>query len=120
MGLKDLIQRLKAGASSEPAIIVHRVPPPSRLTAGELREAVAANPNHPLAETMGASVDGLPDGHPVYCDAADVLALATNCAVEHELVEDEHGDQVQTKKVGPSLANKPPAATKPKPDPAEK
>lgn len=106
MGVQDLVERLESNQPQGPVPI--RKMAGVQVTADEIREAIAANPNHPLAWVFGQAVEGQPGDTKLYCDRADILGLATNRAVRsrRHMVDDELH---LSKELGPSLA-KPAAA----------
>lgn len=76
MALRDLIDRLEGG--EEPQGIDVRRLRPAEASVGEIREAVNAHPDHPLAPVFRAAINGLPGSLRVTVDHADLLGLATN------------------------------------------
>lgn len=110
--LADLVARLESGVSEGP-LPVRRFAG-VEVTVAEIREALAANPGHPLAWVFSRAVEGLSGAQKVAVDRNDLLGLATNHAVRTRRVV--VGDEVHVmKEVGASLARKP----APAPPPAE-
>jgi hypothetical protein len=104
MALKDLIDRLQDGAPDEP-FPVRRIRG-VRVTADEVREALAANADHPSAWIFARAVEGLEGDAPLFVDRTDMLGLATNRAVLKRRVR-EGEDTILTKELGDSLARGP-------------
>ncbi|MGD9647083.1 MAG: hypothetical protein AB7U73_15335 [Pirellulales bacterium] len=101
MALDRLIARVEAGGQLDGPKL--RKLAPAVVTVGELREAIAAYPEHPVAQAYALAVDGRPDERRLTVDRNDLLALCTNCAVvTHE--EWTAGGVEISKSVGGPLA----------------
>jgi hypothetical protein len=112
MPVQDLVDRLESNEPQGPVPI--RRLSGVQVTADEIREAISANPNHPLAWIFSQAVEGQPGDAKLYCDRADILGLATNRAVRkrRHMVDDELHI---SKELGQSLeAKKPTPASTPK------
>lgn len=109
MSLKDLRDRVadKAAGREEPsAPMIVRKDAKFKMTAGEMREACEANPEHPLAVTFMNATKGMPDAHQIAVDLVDLSAVLENRMVGVDETTAEHRGQtvrVQTKVLGETL-----------------
>lgn len=106
MGLKHLVDRLESDTPQGPVAI--RRLSAVEVTADEVREAISANPHHPLAWIFSGAVEGLDGDAKLFCDKADILGLAKNLAVlkRRQMVD---GELHVCKELGESLAPKKPS-----------
>lgn len=66
------------------------------VTAGEIRAACEANPNHALAAVLRRSTRPYPDGHRLYVEKPDLLALLDDAeVVVEESLEDTPAGKVR-------------------------
>lgn len=91
---KDLLKRTKAVAGGDPdpqevePLVVSQARK-IKITAGELRDAVRGNPDHPISKVYSKAVRGFPNNRQVVVDAVDLQAVLENGTVEV-------GEQVET------------------------
>lgn len=123
--LKDLRERLEAKQPIPSAMQVHRIPVIKTMVQ-ELRAAITANPDHPVAVIYKAAIEKLPKNvkpeRVLNVEKPDLQALLDNAEVITErAVEDVDGEArlVVTKRVGEPLKKsakpaRPPAAIDPK------
>jgi hypothetical protein len=97
MALDDLIGRLESGGRIN-SIDVRRFKP-VKATVAEIREAAAANPDHPLASIMAESTYDMPASLQLVVDHNDLLGLATNREV-HIRTSVQNGSRVSWKEIG--------------------
>ena len=104
--------RILAGGSPPDRPRVHKCDN-VKVTAGELRKAIAVNPDHPNAIAFSKGVASLPDDCKLGVEKEDILGLIEDRDVHTDVV-----DGVQTKRLGEPRTAKP--SPKPTPTPAPK
>ena len=110
MSLDDVLKKVK-GESVTPktAVLMNFRNKKVKLTMGDLREAVKANPDHPCAwpyQKACGDLKGqtpLPDGREATVDQVDILCLIENKEVKEKTGTDEQGNPFKEKYVGPAI-----------------
>lgn len=92
--LNPALQRLQTrmdGAPQKLNILFHEVQVVA-VPVGELRDGIAANPNHPKARDFAKAIQGLSPQTVVGVEQPDIQAMIQNRSVQHSTfqIEDSH------------------------------
>jgi hypothetical protein len=128
--VSNLLKRLESGSSSgaQQMVAAMRVQElrTFEVTAGDLKAAIEANPDHPIADNLKKGIRGMKAKQTVYVDRVDLEALIKDCDVIVSTKEVEDPDdadgrvKVQTKKLGARRQKETPARPSASPLPPKK